>query len=178
MAESHASTLEDALLSADSNAVSDLIDVKHRCRVGAEYFSELVVLCFDARPNVSGGATWILKSELEDGAQLPDRLVDRIAYSLKKLSSWQAQLHICQSVEMFRLTDEQAKSFLMWAETLAEHPRPFLRAWSLNARVILGRDFEDYRDAAIGALDHADGDNAASVRARARQLRKLIDEAR
>lgn len=169
------SRLENQLRDFDGVAVSILSEARVHCRDMPEYFDELVTLCFDPQSAVANGATWILKAETEDGIRLAPELVERIARSLDRVQSWQAKLHICQSVEGFQPTADQADRFFAWATSLADHPRPFLRAWSLHVRVVLGLKFEKHLRAAQIALAAADDDKAASVRARARQLRKRAD---
>jgi len=166
--------LERQLLNFDGSAVSFLSEARTACKNSPSYLDDLVVLCFDPRPAVSDGATWILKAELNDCMNLPPELTERIIHSLCSIQSWQAALHLCQLVEKLNLTSAQADCFIEWAQTYASHSRPFLRAWSLHARVILGNRFPEYSHEAELALQAAEGDGAASVSARARQLRKLL----
>ncbi|MGI9354281.1 MAG: hypothetical protein ACR2PF_03855 [Rhizobiaceae bacterium] len=101
-------------------------------------------------------------------------MIDLLANGLSDIPSWQAKLMICQSVEAFDLTAEQAKKFFHWAISLTDHSRPFLRAWSLHVIVIVGMKFHEFRNTSEAVLSTAASDAAASVRARARNLEKLI----
>ncbi|MEM8950998.1 MAG: hypothetical protein AAGA21_20025 [Pseudomonadota bacterium] len=121
---------------------------------------------------MSIGATWIIKAELEEGATLSPALTERLIGSLNRLKAWQAMLHVCQIVDDLQLDADQAGRMTDWAKSLAGHSRPFLRAWSVHVRVALGRRFEDYQHEVDVALAAAERDLAASVRARARQLKK------
>lgn len=164
--------LETHLQNYDGKAVSLLSEARVACRNSASYFDNLIALCIDSRATISDGATWILKAEFEDGAVLSPELTELLVASLDKLNSWQAMLHVCQGVAGFRFTSAQADRFVGWAKTLSDHSRPFLRGWSMNAIVVLGQEFAAVRDDAEAALLRAENDPAASVRARARQLRK------
>ncbi len=166
------SRLEQRLLEYDGIAVSIPSEARITCREEAGFQKELLNLCFDERTAVADGATWILKAELEDGWELPADLTEYLVASLEKLHSWQAILHLCQIVEFLHLTPAQATLFMKWARGYADYNRPFVRAWALHARVVLGRSFEEHRDEAEQALANAEKDPAASVRARARNLRK------
>lgn len=168
------SRLEHRLLEFDGVAVSILSEARMACREEERFHEELLKLCFDDRMAAADGATWILKAELEDGWELPADLTDFLVVSLEKLQSWQAILHICQVVEYLNLTSVQAALFTKWARGQAGHLRPFVRAWALHARVILGCSFEQHRAEAEQALVSAEKDKAASVRARARNLRKTF----
>lgn len=168
------SELERRLLEFDGKAISVLSEARAARRTDANFLDELATFSFDARSAISDGATWILKAELESGTKLPPKVLARIVGSLDKIRSWQAALHLCQSVEMFELSPKQAKPFLKWARTYANHARPFLRAWSCHARVMIGHKFPDMRNEVALALQSAEADDAASVQARARQLRKSL----
>ena len=169
-----ASKLEIHLTEYDGKAVSLLSEARAMCQTSPDYIEELITLCADPRPVVSDGATWILKAELEDGLNLSPDLTQRLVGALDNIQSWAASLHLCQSVERLSLTSSQADHFLEWARGFADHPRPFLRAWSLHARVVLGRETDRHHAEAEEALRKAETDKAASVRARARQLRTLM----
>ena len=88
---------------------------------------------------------------------------------------WQSMLHICQSIEWIPLTHEQANRFFQWSQSLTNHSRPFLRAWSLQVLIIIGSKYDTFQEEAIRALKNAHDDKAASVRARARKLQKLLN---
>lgn len=168
------SELEQHLLKFDGRAVTLLSETQTACRGVPGYLGDLAVLSFDPRANVSVAATWIIKAELDNGAKLPPDAMEYIVASLGKIRSWQAVLHLCQSVERLNLTSEQAERFIAWAKFYENHSRPFVRAWSLHARAILGQAFSEYAQEVGLALQTADVDKAASVRARARQLRKAL----
>jgi len=164
--------LEDHLCKYDGKSVSILSEARVACDRSPAYFEELVALCFDPRPLISAGATWILRAELEGGVVLSPASTSQLVKSLGRLQDWQAQLHICQGAGHLRLTLAQAECFVKWAKTLCDHPRPFLRAWSVSAIVHYGRRYDGVRGDAELVLKTAHEDPAASVRARARKLEK------
>lgn len=167
-------SLERRLLEFDGKNTSCLSEVQTACGDDAGYLDDLIRLCFDSRPLISAGATWILKAELQAGTALQDRHRDDITQGLSEISSWQAALHLLQVVELLDLTAVEVGAFSAWARQYADHPRPFLRAWSLHAGVVLGHRFSQPGSDVQALLAQADRDPAASVRARARQLRKLL----
>ncbi len=163
--------LELHLREYDGQAISLLSEARMACKDRTGYLGDLVALCFDPSPTISDGATWILKAELEDGAEMSPELCEQVVASLGALEAWQAVLHICQAADGFPFSAPQAGGFIRWATTFSDHPRPFLRAWSMNSIVVLGRKFEEFRRGGERALAKAENDTAASVRARARRLR-------
>jgi len=164
--------LRTRLLEFDGVAVSILSEAQAVWRDREGFLDALVDLSFDPSGHLSDGATWILKAELEDGTELtPDR-TEKLVSSLDSLTSWQSVLHICQMIERVSLSEPQAGRVIRWAQTHTGHKRPFVRAWSLHAIVVLGRAFPNYRQDAEAALAKGEADKAASVRARARRLRQ------
>ncbi|MFL4470937.1 hypothetical protein ACERZ8_14000 [Tateyamaria armeniaca] len=168
------SQLEQHIEAYDGKAVTLLSQAMQACRGHPGCLDDVVGLCFDARPLISEGATWILKAEVENGTTVPPHLVARIAGDLDRLSSWQAHLHLCQSFDHLACNAEQTAEFFAWADKLRTHARPFLRAWSLHVLVKISLEFEGFRQAAERALIAGENDQAASVRARARKLRDLV----
>ncbi len=167
-------SLEERIEAFDGSAVSILSEARAAWRHAPNYLQDVVDLCFDKRASVSDGATWILKAELEEGAQLSPELLEQMVHSLEELRSWQAQLHMCQLFEWLHCSADQADVFLAWVDELRAHPRPFLRAWSLHVQVLIGVQFRDHLNTATAALRAAEDDDAASVRSRVRRLRKLL----
>ena len=168
------SELENRLQDFDGVAVSILFETRADCRNERGFLEELLRLVANTNPNVSLGATWILKAEADKGTRFDDELPDMLLNVLADISHWQAKLHILQSVEAFEFDKKQARGVFDWAASLAEHTRPFVRAWSLNARVVTGMKYGDFFDETLEALSVAESDSAASVRARARNLWKRI----
>lgn len=154
---------------ADTSYLSDL-----RAALGQEpwFVENLVGLCGSPNETIANGATWILKAELEGGAVVSPQDTARLVAVLPKLAGWQAMLHFCQFAERLPLRDAQALHVIEWAQGLAEHDRPFLRAWALHAIITLGHSHNAPGDTLADALAKAERDPAASVRARARNLRK------
>ncbi|WP_306115870.1 MULTISPECIES: hypothetical protein [unclassified Roseovarius] len=166
--------LEQRLLEFDGKAVSCLSEAKAACGAGAGYLDDLVRLCFDRRPLVSSGATWILKAELEAGNRLGDSQRGEIVQALHRITSCQAALHLLQVADLLDLSAAEGSDVADWAGQYADHPRPFLRAWSLHSRVTLAHRFAGPGVDVQELLANAAEDEAASVRARAGKLRKAL----
>jgi len=166
-------TLEANLLEFDGKAISILSEAIAAHHDSADYLKQVIHFSTDKRPYVADGATWILKFEAENGLRVgSDRLIPLIA-NLEAIKSWPAQLHLCQAVDAFEFTEKQAEQFYHWAASMHNHERPFNRAWSLHAQVVIAAKFAKFRKSASLALVNSEADVAASVRARVRNLKKL-----
>lgn len=171
-------TLEDRLLDYDGKTTSILSEAQSDCRRQPDFLDNVVKLCLDPNPLVSQGATWILKAELDAGTRLSQRHRADIVAALGSIANWQAALHLLQSVERLDLDARQGALFVDWAREYTHHSRPFLRAWSLHAIVALDIGMPELRCASAAALSMAERDPAASVRARARNLRRAFETAK
>lgn len=153
-----------------SSTILSEISVKYRRKMG--FHSDLITLAFDKVPTISEGATWILKAELEEGCVLPPPDVERLASRLSEVQAWQAQLHICQSIRYLLVPKKSAQSIEKWLKKVLETRRPFLRAWSVDAYCRLhGSSSKKTKF----LLDRMEEDEAASVRARVRNLRREFE---
>lgn len=163
---------KSALYEFDGIAVSILSEARVKFRKDEEYLLNLVELSGDAESRISDGATWILKEEVSDGIQLPKNLSDKLIQNLPHISSWQAVLHIFQTIHLLNFSEDQIEKAIEWSKKYTQHERPFIRAWSMNAIVMLGRGYQKFYEDVELYLKNAEQDKAASVRARARNLRK------
>ncbi|MEO1027667.1 MAG: hypothetical protein AAFX02_01300 [Pseudomonadota bacterium] len=158
-------------LSAFTGAnMSALGEIEAQFKDFPNYIGSLIELAEASEGMISSGATWLLKSSLEQGTELTDHQLARLIEKLPNITDWSAQLHACQSVRHLSLSSGAAKSITLWAETLLDHKRPFLRAWSLDALCVAANIAPILRADAQVAFKKAGNDNAASVRARARNL--------
>ncbi len=165
------SKLRRRLADFDGKAISILGETEAEFVNTQGYLAILLELAIDAESNIASGATWLIKSALEKGAKLPARLIENLIDNLDRISAWDAQLHICQSVQYFDIAESEAENLIAWAKPLLDHDRPFLRAWSMDAHCRIGVNYP-HLVSASDIVDRGLADEAASVRARARNLRQ------
>ena len=91
------SKIKKAIENFDGVAVSILSEARVKFCDNPGYVDELVRLSFDKRTNISMGASWILKAELEEGETLTVDQTEKIISSLNSNLPWQTMLHLCQS---------------------------------------------------------------------------------
>jgi len=129
-----------------------------------------VTLVSDPEQAVSEGATWIIRAELAQGKTLLRDDILRLVSSIDDITAWQAQLHICQSISHIAVPEEAVPAVEVWLETLLSAPRPFLRAWAIDALCHV-RGASGKTDALLKRMEN---DKAASVRARVRNLKRVF----
>jgi len=162
--------LEAALRAYDGRSTSQLARIEAQFGGRAAYAPALVELSGDAADHVQSGATWLLRAHLAAGGCLSDVARAQLPGILARLHDWSAILHVLQSVRHLDLSGNQASRMADFAGGQTGHARPFIRAWALDALVGLAPYSADIYAQAKAALDRAQTDRAASVRARARNL--------
>ncbi len=164
------SKLLKVLSAFDGKAISILSEAQAKYGEASTFLSELIELTASQEPNVSDGATWLIKANLEQGTRLTTVQTRNLIKNLEHVTTWQAQLHLCQSFDYLTIAGAQASSIADWLTPLLKHKRPFIRAWSMNAFHILADQHKKFSRQAKAALAEAEKDPAASVRARARNV--------
>ncbi len=165
-------TLEEALKSFDGKATAILSEARATFGDEESLLSGLVPLAAHPESRISDGATWLIRDLLDDGVRLsPSRTEDLVGH-FNAAKSWPAQLHLCQSIRHLDLPEHLATRCADWLKPLLQSDRPFLRTWSMDALQHLALRNTNLAGDAKTALDAAEQDPAASVRARARNWRK------
>jgi len=163
-------TLRARLSEYDGKATTFLGEAEAQYGDVEGYLDALIELLGDKDGHLANGASWLIKSALEQEKLLTAEQVRALTAQLVSIEDWAAQLHICQSVRHVRVPEESAAKLAQWLDKLLDNKRPFLRAWSLDALSALAIQHSEYAGLFNSALQVAHGDDAASVRARARQL--------
>lgn len=135
------------------------------------YCDALIALAGGSDDTVAAGATWLIKNALEAGRTLDPGQTAGLIGHLPHMKAWPAQLHLCQSVRHLTISEGDAIVLADGLIPLLDHARPFVRAWALDALAQVARAHAEFGDRFVGALAKAERDEAASVRARARNLR-------
>ena len=139
---------------------------------GSADYVDCLIGCFDTEPTtVADGATWLFLAWVRGGTNQPTaQQVDAILDHLPALTGWGAQLHICQCARLLPVDADQALVLAEWLRPLLAAPKPFVRAWSLDAFLHVCALLPSHAGEGRMALEAALNDPAASVRARARNL--------
>lgn len=165
--------LRESLAEFDGRALTLLGEAEAQFGGDPDYVDALIVLAADRGGAISAGATWLLKSALEKGRTLSVPQVQRLCGQLTSLTAWDAQLHICQCLANITVPADCGDALAEWLIPLLGHKRPFVRAWALDGLYRLSAQHQEHREAFDDAIADAEQDSAASVRARARNLRRL-----
>jgi len=134
------------------------------------YLDTLIALLSERQDHLASGASWLIKSAIERGDDITEDQVISLVGRLSDVEDWSAQLHLCQVLRRLTVPCQVAGDLADWLMGLLDHERPFVRAWSLDALGAVALVHMTYAQRFNAALDLAKQDEAASVRARARNL--------
>ncbi|TQV70728.1 hypothetical protein FKG94_20580 [Exilibacterium tricleocarpae] len=118
------------------------------------------------------GASWLLKRFFEDGRELDAATVNKIYGLLPKLVDWQTKLHILQCIPYMPIEKRQAKRLQRFLQQCLTGDNKFVRAWAYNGFYELAVQHHEYEAQAREFFAMAMKDEAASVKARIRNLLK------
>ncbi|MFK5978419.1 MAG: hypothetical protein QM488_05990 [Rhizobiaceae bacterium] len=156
----------------DGHAITLLSEAGAKYSDRTDYLDSLVALSSEGGKGVSNGATWLLKSYLDDGGGMSGEQVSHLLSQVDGIQNWAAQLHLCQSIQYLTVSSADADHLIYWLQPLLDHERPFLRAWSLDAIFRVSSQYSRFDNMLEMALSSGAKDPAASVRAKVRSLKK------
>ncbi len=156
----------------DGRSVSLLSEAEALFGGQADYVDTLIGLAGDGQNHIAGGATWLLKHHVEGGGNLSPEQTAALLANVREAKGWEALLHVCQSIRYLDIETGLAADLVGWVEPLLADQRPFVRAWALDALCAVAERCPAYKEQAGAALEIAANDPGASVRARARRLKK------
>ena len=156
------SALKAALAQFDGTHTAVLVEALDLAR---EKRGELVALCGDA--DVAVAATWVVKALVEKGEAVN---VSAVFATLHLQSEWPAQLHVLQCAQY---DPDAAAGHVEAIRGLIQSSKALVRVWSLDAFVHAADMRPDLRREASEIVDAALNGKAASLRARARELKVI-----
>ncbi len=117
-------------------------------------------------------ATWLLKAWLESGNKLEKNQIKVVYGFLNKLDHWEAKLHVLQSMPFMPIDKSDRKKVEAFLRVTLTDYNKFVRAWSYNGFYELASQHSEYLSETKQFFEMAMRDEAASVKARIRNLMK------
>ncbi|MCO7225957.1 hypothetical protein [Pleionea sp. CnH1-48] len=118
-------------------------------------------------------ASWLLLHHLAQGANLSKKQSLKLFEQMSHLAHWQSCLHVLQSIQYLSIPSDGESLLYSFARAQLDSPNKFVRAWSYDALIRLADIESDYREEVASFVAMANRDEAASVKARIRQLTKV-----
>ena len=135
---------------------------------------EVLAIANSSDVNAQTAATWVLKQLQEKDAVFSSTQTEEVLLLLGSLTHWEAILHVLQMLDRFEIPSQNSQGlYRTLKHKLGDHHK-LVRAWSYNGLFVLGEQHPRFRTEINGLLDDAKIDDAASVRARARNICKAL----
>ena len=163
-------SLKQEILEWDGKSIDDIKKIFEAFKAHANFIDSITVLILER--DSQNGATWLLKAWLESGNKLNQKQIDVIYNALKCLQHWVAKLHVLQCIPYLPIVKSERKSVELFLRITLTDPNKFVRAWSYNGFYELASQHSEYIDETKRFFEMAMVDEAASVKARIRNIMK------
>lgn len=135
------------------------------------FLNSLVKMLSD--DTLQSGATWLLKAWVDSGEALQAHHVQQICSQLLNLHHWQAKLHILQCMSAMQISPACEAQVYHFLRLNLTDQNKFVRAWCYNGLYLLAAQYPKYKLETEQFFELAMRDEAASVKARIRQISKI-----
>ncbi|QDT42198.1 hypothetical protein Pan241w_22790 [Gimesia alba] len=123
-------------------------------------------------PGLERGASWLLKLYLEEGGVLSPTEVKQVFQSLSEVKEWETALHLLQSLPYLTIGKRDVKQVEAFLRRCLTSENKFVRAWAYNGFYELALQHPQFKAETDQLLEQAIEDEAASVKARVRNILK------
>jgi len=164
--------LIESLRQFDGKRTVDLERLSDSLPRSDDSVARLLVVAEHDETTVQVGATWILKRWLEEGVPHVERSAVHLVQLLTHATHWQARLHLLQMLASLCVPVESLSVLVKELSGLLMDDNKFVRAWALSALANVADQNDALRQDVNSTIEDAENDEAASVRARVRQIQK------
>ena len=154
----------------DGKSAADIEAIYGKYHGSTDFAETIIDLIKDAA--YQKAATWLLKKWLESGNQVNAELAREVYRSLRLLMDWESKLHVLQSIPFLPIAKEDKKRVEAFLRETLTDTNKFVRAWSYNGFYELAMQYPEYTHEVKQFFEMALVDEAASVKARIRNLMK------
>lgn len=162
--------MEREITAWDGKSADDIADIFKRHHSKALFIDTLIKLI--DKPASQKGATWLLKAWFDDARSINQKQASSIIDGIDRLDHWEAKLHILQCMPFLTISQQQKLPVEQFLRATLTDKNKFVRAWSYHGFYELARQHPEYQDEANTFFAMALRDEAASVKARVRNIMK------
>lgn len=163
-------SIKQEIAAWDGKSASDIKTVYDSYHTQSDFPDTIIILSTSS--TYEKGATWLLKTWLEDGNKLKPTQIQEIYSLLNKLEHWEAKLHVLQSIPFMPISETEREKVYNFLRATLTDPNKFVRAWSYNGFYELSTQYSKYQSETKQFFEMAMRDEAASVKARIRNIMK------
>ena len=162
--------MKQVLTNWNGKSVDEIGEVYGRYASTHSFIAQLVQ--FMSQKPLQKGASWLLKHHFEEGQKLILIEIKQIYQLLPELVHWESKLHILQCIPFMPIEVSQAAQVHEFLHVCVSDKNKLVRAWAYNGFYELAVQHKAYKTEAKQRLEAAMTDEAASVKARIRNVMK------
>jgi len=159
-----------AIAEWDGKSKDVIINIYERFCLQTDFIPQLIQLI--SQQTYQKGATWLLKHYFELGGKLEQKQVNTIYSNLHLLQNWESKLHILQCIPYMTIVEAEKKNVESFLRNCLIDSNKFVRAWTYNGFYELSIQYPEYQKETKQFFEMAMRDEAASVKARIRNILK------
>jgi len=168
-------SLEGDIRAWDAKSLWHITEVFKQHSKSAGFTKTLIELT--KQKDLQKGTTWLLKKYLETGQVLNPQEEEQLFKLSLSLEHWESQLHALQCLSYMTIHAKQKQQLESFLRKSLKSQNKFVRAWAYSGFYELASQHNDYQKEATKLLKYASENEAASIKARVRNIRiKLGDE--
>ena len=174
MSDTNFERVAAAIAAYDGKRSDSLESIASQVDATPEVLQSLCELACSQESRSQNAASWLLRRYCQAGATLSPKQTEQLLSVLTRDCHWEARLHVLQMMGDLALPLALVEE--LWS-TLIEQTKDdnkFIRAWSCHGLAVIADQHRPYRERALTLLAAGEHDEAASVRARIRRIRKAF----
>ena len=117
-------------------------------------------------------ATWLIKHHLEQKHAFTSDQMSQVFDQLSHLKNWEAKLHVLQCLPHVDVPSNHKETVEDFIRSCLSEINKFVRAWAYNGFYELACQYPEMQAEAEALFEAASEDEAASVKARVRNIQK------
>ncbi|MEM7032785.1 MAG: hypothetical protein AAF629_24765 [Chloroflexota bacterium] len=166
--------LADALNDFDGKHTDTLEALAQHLTPDDAVIEQLCQLTDDGEVKIQTATTWLLKRFQELGAVFSEGQAVKLTRLLGRVNHWEARLHLLQMLPKLTISANQTDLLHQNLKTFLSDDNKMVRAWSYNGLAVLADQHVEFQPEVSAILTAVSPDEAASVRARIRNIHKQM----
>lgn len=163
-------SLEQVLQQWDGKSAEDIGCIYDRYVGRTDFVSSIIALI--KKGDSQKGASWLLKRYLENEQQLEPKQTAQLWTLLSGLECWETKLHLLQSLPYLKIGNNDKQKVEYFLRRCLSDNNKFVRAWAYHGFYELSLQYPEHQEETKKCFALAMEDEAASVKARIRNILK------
>lgn len=163
-------SIEQAMVGWKGKSAEDITAIHDRYCQSEFFIADLIRL--SSQRSCEKAATWLVKHHLEKRHRLEPGEIAQLYEVAQHFENWEAKLHILQCIQYMPIAESEKDRVEHFLRKCLMDTNKLVRAWAYNGFYETALQFPEYRDEAQKLLAMAMQDEAASVKARIKNVLK------